>query len=208
MGISAVAIIVTAIALTACGGGRSVVVPPGDAFTAPGFQPLPNDLADSPQLDALVPRETAGLEPTSASANGGLLPGALEALNSLDPAPTALSRLSIYNDSVYLSYLDRGIAGRSVSLVYRGPDDFSVSEPSFADSGTYPISAVDRDVPARLIDAIERRFPGTRVTSVDLDVGLSYDFGLVWYLDIEDARGMLATVFADLDGAIVAVDMG
>jgi hypothetical protein len=195
------------VALAGCGGGRTVEVPGADAFTAPTFQTVPDDLADSPQLDALIPRDTAGLEPTSESARGGLLPEALDALLALDPAPTALTRLSIYSDSVYFTYLDRGIAGRSVSAVYRAADDFYISEPSYDDSTTYPVDLVDRDVPSRLIDAIEQRFPHTRVTRVDLEPGLSYDFGLVWYLAVEDARGTLATVFADLDGAIIAVDM-
>jgi hypothetical protein len=35
----------------------------------------------------------------------------------------------------------------------------------------------------------------------------SYELGLCWNLNVVDARGSLATVFADLDGTVIAVDM-
>jgi len=195
------------LALTACGDSHRVSVPAEADIAAPMFQALPANLADSNQLDALIPRDTAGIEPDETSADASLLRQALTALEALEPKPAALSRLSIYNDSVYFSYLDRGITGRTITAVYRSADDFSISEPRFDDSATYPIDAIVTDVPQRLIDAIETRFPQTRVTTLDLEVGLSYSFGLVWNVEVEDARGRLATVFADPNGAIVAVDM-
>ncbi|HEY4610064.1 MAG TPA: hypothetical protein VIH06_12685 [Ilumatobacteraceae bacterium] len=195
------------VTLAGCDEARTVTVPDAAEVVRPDFEALPDDLADSRQLEALTPRETAGLEPDVASAAGSLLPDALAALAALDPKPSALSRLSIYNDSVYFSFLDRGITGRTITAVYRSADDFSISEPRFDESATYAIAAIVPDVPQRLIDAIEARFPQTRVTGLDLDAGSSYDFGLVWNIDVEDARGRLATVFADPNGAIVGVDM-
>ena len=195
------------VALAGCGEARTVTVPDAAEVVRPAFQALPDDLAASRQLEALTPRETAGLVPDDASAAGGLLPAALAALGALDPKPSALSRLSIYQDSVYFSYLDRGITGRTITAVYRSAEDFSISEPRFDDSATYPIAAIVADVPQRLIEGIEQRFPQTKVTGLDLDAGSSYDFGLVWNIDVEDARGRLGTVYADPNGAIVAVDM-
>ena len=193
--------------LPACSGDRQVSVPTAGDIAQPTFRSQPEDLADSPQLEALIERDTAGLDATSESARGDLLPEALAALQALDDAPKVVSRLSIYNDSVYFTFLDGGRTGRSVTAVYRSPDDFYISDPSYDDSPTFPIGLVQPEVAQRLIDAIEQRFPQARVTSLDLEPPLSYDFGLVWYVDVEDARGSLATVFADLDGSIVAVDM-
>ena len=45
------------------------------------------------------------------------------------------------------------------------------------------------------------------MTNLDFEPPLSYGFGLGWNVEVEDARGSLATVFADPDGSIVAVDM-
>ena len=83
----------------------------------------------------------------------------MAALLALDGAPNVLSRLSIYDDSVYFTFLEGGRTGRSVTAVYRSADDFFVSEPSYNDSPTFPIDVVETDVPQRLIDAIETRFP-------------------------------------------------
>jgi hypothetical protein len=72
--------------------------------------------------------------------------------------------------------------------------------------GAYRLDGVDVAAPGRLVAGIEGRFPSRAVTSIDLRVGLSYGFGLVWYVEVDDARGQLAIVFADPDGTIVAVD--
>jgi hypothetical protein len=193
---------------TGCGtSGRVVEVPAAGALAIPAFVTVPADLARSPQLRALVPRDTAGLEPTAERANGELLVDALAALATLPDAPTRVSRIGIYNNSVNITYEQNGVAGRAVTVSYQPGSALYVGEPSFSDDPTYDLAAVDPAVPAAVIAAIEARVPNARVTRLDLSIGLSYGFGLVWYLDVEDARGSLANVFADLDGAIVAVDM-
>jgi hypothetical protein len=192
--------------LTACS-ATVVHVPAPGAVPIPTLQTLPTDLSRSPQLAALVPRDTAGLQLDRPSAAGGLLAAALVALEALPDSPTKLSRLTIYADSINFTYEQNGINGRSVSAVYFGPDDLSVSEPTYDDSATYPVVEVDPTVPVALISAIEQQVPNGKATSVDLNVSLSYGYGLVWRIDVEDARGSLGTVYADLDGAIVGVDL-
>lgn len=198
-----------------CGnGGRTVDLPSAEQAPRPGFVTRPDDLADSPQLESLVARDTAGLPATTEPAAGSLLPDAIAALAGIDNPPTALTRLSIYDDSVYFSFDENGVAGRSVTAVYRIPSDFEadqtpvldISDPTFGDDADYPISVVDASVPAELGAALGERYPLAAVRSFDLDVSRSFGFGLVWSVDLDDARGHLATVFADLDGSIVAVD--
>ena len=184
-----------------------VEVPAPGALAIPTFITVPSDLSRSPQLRALVPRDTAGLDPTEDGARGDLLTDALAALATLPDAPTRVSRISMYGDSVNVTYEQNGVAGRAVTVSYRPGSELYVGEPSFSDDPTYELAGVDPAIPAALISAIGSRVPNARVTRLDLEVGLSYGFGLVWYVDVEDARGPLANVFADLDGAIVAVDM-
>lgn len=193
---------------------RALSLPEPALVLRPEFVERPEDLADSRQLDAVPIRDTAGLAPSKVAANGGLLPDALAALAAIDGAPAALTRIAIYSDSVILTFNERGIAGRSVSAFYRLPFEFdtdqrpdlSIGEPTFSDAIEFSISAVDPTVPARLVQALAERFPLAVVDSLDLDVDLSYGFGLVWNIDLEDVRGQLATVFADLDGSIIAVE--
>jgi hypothetical protein len=187
--------------LASCG-GRVVDLPEPDAVPAPTFLALPDDLADSFQLGAMPLRDVAGLPPTEASASPGWLPDALAALP--DP-PAELTRLSIYADTVHFSYPD-AVAGRTVPGYYREGEELHLAEPQFSDDESYSIDLIEPSVPARLLAAIESRFPQLHVTSFDLDPGLSHEFGLVWYVTVSDARGRLAVVYADLNGAIVAVD--
>ncbi len=198
--------VVSTVSLAACGGGRDVALPRADQLAAPTFATLPADLSQSPQLVALVGRDTAGLPPTEASADGSLLTGALAALAALPNHPTRLSRLTIYSDQVYFTFEVNGIVGRQASYVYRPGETPRVSDSSFDDNATYPVSVIQPTVPAALIAAVEKAVPNAHVTTLDLEPGLSYGFGLTWYLRVEDARGTLANVFADTDGAIVAVD--
>jgi len=195
-----------ALLLTACGASREVHVPALGALPAPTFATLPADLGDSPQLGALVLRDTAGLDPTEDSAMASGLHDALAALAALPDPPKTLTRLTIYADSIYFSYPQDGVAGREVSAIYEPGNDLRESEPSFSEAKAYALGEVDADVPADLVAGIERRFPSLRVTELDLEVSLSYDFGLVWNIEVDDARGKLASIYADLDGAIVAVD--
>jgi hypothetical protein len=191
--------------LAACG-GREVTTPDLDAVPPPTFASMPTDLADAPQLAAVPVRDTAGLPPDVESASPALLPAALAELATLDPPPRELVRVSIYGGDVFLEWRDPTAAGRQISASYDASGGFYVSDPRFGEDEAFTVALVDPAVPARLVDAIERRIPSARVTSLDLRVALSYGFGLVWYVELRDARGTLSTVFAELDGAIVAVD--
>ena len=192
--------------LVACG-GREVTLPPLDSVPPPPFATMPDDLADSPQLEAVPLRDTAGLLPDDVSAATELLAPALDRVAREAPTATTFNRISIYDDDVFVTWLDPANPSRSISASYYGSDDsFYVSEPRFDDQPGFTIDGLDPEVPTRLRVAIESRFPQLLVTSVDLRVGTSYGFGLVWDLELTDARGTLASVFADLDGEIVAVD--
>ncbi len=212
---TALAALITTLGAPGCGtDGRIVALPSIDQVPKPTFITRPQDLADSPQLAALVARDTAGLPPTSEPAKGSLLPEALAALAAIDSPPTRLTRLSIYADSVYFNFNEGGVAGRSVSAVYRlayesDPDqtpDFSVSDPTFGDYAEFSIASLDPMVPGELAAALADRYPLAAARSIDLDLGLSYGFGLVWNISLDDASGTFATVYADLDGSIIAID--
>jgi len=183
-----------------------VHVPAAGAFPIPTFQTVPADLSRSPQLQALQPRDTAGIEFAGDGAAVDLLPAAIAALAASDDSPQQVSRIAIYADSVDFTYEQNGINGRSVSAIYRPGDEMYFSDPRFDDSATFAIDAIDAGVPAKVVAAIEQRVQNGKVTRVDLNVSSSYGFGLVWNIEVTDARGTLATVFADLDGAIVAVE--
>ena len=192
--------------LAACG-GREVTLPALESVPPPPFATMPEDLADSPQLDAVPLRDTAGLLPDDVSAATELLAPALARAAQEEPTPTTFNRISIYDDDVFLTWLDPANPSRSISASYYGDDDsFYVSEPRFDDQPAFTIDGLDTDVPTQLREAIEQRFPQLVVTSVDLRIGTSYGFGLVWALELTDARGTLASIYADLAGAIVAVD--
>ena len=193
-------------AVAGCAGSTTVHIPGPGAIAIPTFQTVPSDLSQSPQLRALQPRDTAGIDVTEDGAAVDLLPAAIAALAASDDAPRQLSRVAIYSDSVDFTYEQNGIKGRSVSAIYRQGQDMYFSTPSFDDSPTFAIDAIDAQVPRRLVDAIEQRVPNGRVTRIDLNLSSSYGFGLVWNIEVSDARGTLATVFAELDGAIVAVE--
>jgi hypothetical protein len=193
------------LALSGCG-ARAVSLPDLATVTAPTIAPRPTDPGDSPQLAALTARDTTGLPPSQPSAAGALLPPALDALRAQVPAAHDFERISIYDDLVYFTYADPTVSGRAVSATYSSDDGLRVFEPQLSTDETYTLDGVDPAVPARLVAGIERRFPTAHVTDVDLRRGLSYDFGLVWRLQVQDARGDLAVVFADLDGTVVAVD--
>ncbi len=198
---------VAIVSLGACSGGRTVTVPqPGD-IVPPTFHTVPTDLARSPQLTALVARDTAGLDPTDQRADAMLLTAALDALRASDDAPTELSRLAVYGDYAYVSYEQGGVNGRSVNGTYRDDGEgLRLSEPVFSDDPTFPLASVDPSVPVAVAAAVEARVPNAVVSTIDLEPGRSYGFGLVWNIGVTDARGTLASVFVDLDGAIVAVD--
>jgi hypothetical protein len=202
-----------AVVLAACG-GTSIGLPPADELPAPGFVTIPDDLADSAQLAALTARDTACLAPDERSVDASLLPAALALLAGIDAPPRSVTRLSMYGESIVFSFYENGVAGRSVNAVVQLPypgsgettPSLSISEPSYADDVEFALDAIDPLVPGRIVAALAQRFPLARVTTITLD-DLSYGFGSVWNLTLDDARGPLANVYADLDGSIVAVDL-
>lgn len=198
-------IVMTTIGLTACG-GKEVSVPAAGAIPIPTLQTVPSDLSRARELRALVPRETAGIAPSSAPAAVDSLPGALAALRASADKPTQLTRVYIYGDTVIFDYEKDGVRGRSVSAVYRAGDNLIVSDPSFDVQVTFPLDSVDPSVLPGLVKGILARVPDAVVANVALDAAQSGGFGLVWNIQVDDARGSLATVYADLDGTVVAVD--
>jgi hypothetical protein len=200
-------IVAPALAVAALAGcGRGVSLPDADAYPAPVPAATREDPADSLQLEAVPVRDTAGLPSSEASADTALLAAGLAALQAAVPGVRDFDRISIYHDSLFLGFAVPDQPGRGASASYFPDGRLHVSDPSPAQEETFTLDGVDVTAPERLVRAIEARFPGVHVTDVDLRVGLSYDFGLVWYLDLADARGDLATVFADPDGTVVAVD--
>jgi hypothetical protein len=200
-----VAAVLGALALCGCG-ARAVDLPDLSAVTAPTVAPRPVDVAASAQLGAIQLRDTGGLPPAEPSAAGGLVAPAFDALRAQVPAARDFERISVYDDSVYFTFADPAGPGRSVSATYSASDGLRVFDPQPSTDDTYPLDGVDAAVPGRLVAGIERRFPTLHATDLDLRRSLSYGFGLVWYVRVQDARGQLATVFADLDGTVVAVD--
>ena len=197
----------------ACGGGTEIAMPSADLLPAPTFAAVPADLADSVQLDAIDMRDTAGLGVDIDSVDAALLAPALAKYLELPGAQPHLTRLSIYDDSVYFGFYERGISGRSVTASYQLPWDgnpdseptLNVSEPSFDEAATFSIEGMDPSVPVRLVAALAERFPAAAVESISVDNTPSSGFGAVWDLRLYDARGELAQIYADFDGAIVAV---
>jgi hypothetical protein len=198
--------VVSAAALATGCSARTVELPAATAATAPTAAPRPAAPGDSPQLAALVPRDVAGLPPQSASAQAGLLPAAVAALQAQVPGAQQMERISVYERFVFFTFVDESVAGRAVTAIYDAEAGLRLADPDLSSEKSYPLAAVDPNVPAALVAGIEGRFPSVHVTSVDLRRSLSYGFGLAWYLTLEDAAGGLATVFADLGGTVIAVD--
>ena len=57
-----------------------------------------------------------------------------------------------------------------------------------------------------LVDGLAERYPTLQVDMPRLSTELSYELGLSWRMDLVDARGVLAIIFADLDGIVTVVD--
>ncbi|MCU1393420.1 MAG: hypothetical protein JWM34_1848 [Ilumatobacteraceae bacterium] len=193
------------IALAGCS-GTDLAVPRPDTIPIPTFETKPDDLARSPQLLALVGRDTAGIPVNGDPAAVGLLTQALQTLQASADKPTELTRVAIDDEFVDFTYEQGGITGRSVTASYRAGEDLTVSDPAYVTDPTFAIASIDSSVPAAVVAAIAAHVPDASVTRVELSATSSYGFGLVWNFDVEDGRGQLATVFADLDGSIVAVD--
>ncbi|MEO6125056.1 MAG: hypothetical protein ABIR32_15225 [Ilumatobacteraceae bacterium] len=205
--------VVLMLAVTSCGGDRSVSMPAADQLPAPTFVELPTDLADSVQLDAIVARDNAGLLADITPPDPKLLGPALAAFMALPDAQTDLTRLAIYNDSVNFTFYERGIVGRSVTAFYRLPweDDpnqdprLSLTDPTFADDPTFSIVDLDPTVPEQLVAALAERVPTATVQRIAVELAPEFGLPAVWTLTLSDARGQFATITADFTGAILVV---
>lgn len=197
-------VIAVAATITACS-TRAVDLRPVDSVVLPQFAPSPDDPGESSQLAALVERDRSGLVPSDA-ADGGLLATALQTLAEQRPDATDFTRISVYVDSIHFGFVDPTNAYRSISASYRD-STLHVSEPvARTEETSFRLDGVDPAVPGLVADAIATRYPSLRVTTMDLRPGLSYDYGLLWNLDVRDAPGNRATVFVELDGTVVGVD--
>jgi hypothetical protein len=195
-----------AIGLSGCG-ARSASLEDARTITAPSFAPLPASPIESPQLDAIVERNTAGVANDDPDANTALLAPALDALRAAFPGTTLVGDIYFNDTSVYMTIPDPDVPGRSISTYYNG-ERLSVGEPQFNDStGLFPIDIVRPDVVVELVDGLIERYPAVQVYFPRLDVSLSYGLGLSWRIELNDARGQLAIIWADLDGRVIAVDV-
>lgn len=179
------------------------------AIAAPTFAPTPARPAESPQLEALALRDTAGLGAPGPNANPALLEPALAAVQAAYPGTDRIGDLYFDDSGVWMTILDPEVAGRTRSLYYRLEDDrlFGGDDPRFDDEqATFPITDVHIDAITALVNGLAERYPTMQIDTPRLDVGLSYDLGLSWRMDLVDARGTLATIFTDLDGTVTVVD--
>jgi len=179
---------------------------------APRFAPVPPAPAESPQLDALVLRDTAGFGAPGPNADPTLVGEALAALRAQFPRLERVSDLYFDDENVWLTIVGPNTRNLSRSVLWSRSSDLYIGEEDYVEeaeeNSTYPISDVDVDAITALVEGLAVRYPSVQIDLPRLDVGLSYDLGLSWRLDLVDVRGTLATIFADLDGTITAVDQG
>ncbi len=177
------------------------------SLVAPTFAPAPRSPADSPQLDALVLRDTAGLAATGPNADPTNLTRAFAALTAEFPDIDRISDLYFDDENVWLTIVDPEAPNRSRSIYWSDYSGLSVGDAEFMEEDTsFPISAVHVDAITALVDGLAERYPSLVIDMPRLSTELSYDLGLSWRLDLVDARGNLAIVFADLDGTVTVVD--
>lgn len=188
--------------LAGCGtevGLRDAAELPTPTFVAP-----PADPADSVMLAAVPVRDTGGLDPANPSSDAALIKGAVALAGAHEPPFTHFSRVSANATDAYLSVQDPTNESLSSTVLFSSTDEY-VSDPTFSDAPVITLDGVDLDVPVAVVAAVETTIPSVNVTWVDLRIG-DDEMGLVWQLTLEDARGIVAWVLADLDGSIVAVD--
>jgi hypothetical protein len=186
---------------------RSVSLEDARVVPAPSFAPLPASPIESQQLDAIVERDTAGVVNDAPDADPTLIAPALEAVLAAFPDTTLVGDLYVIERSVYLTIPDPDVPGRSISVYHNG-ERLSVGEPQFdEDTGLFPIEDIHTDAIVELVHGLSERYPAMQVDTPRLDVGLSYGLGLSWRIELNDARGQLAIVWADLDGRVIAVEV-
>jgi hypothetical protein len=177
------------------------------SLEAPGFAAAPPSPAESPQLEALVLRDTAGLEAIGPNADPTILVPALEALAAEFPDTERISDLYFDEENVWLTIVDPQSPSRSRSIYWSDYQGLLVDEPEFMEEDTsFPISAVHVDSITALVEGLAQRYPTLVIDMPRLSTELSYDLGLSWRMDLVDARGDLAILFADLDGTVTVVD--
>jgi hypothetical protein len=192
-------------ALAGCS-ARSVSLDAARDIPGPSFAPLPATPIESPQLDALVERDTAGVVNSQPDADPTLIAPAIDAVLAAFPGTTLVGDIYVIDRSVYMTIPDPEGPARSISIYYDG-QRLSVGEPQFNDNtGLFPIENVHTDAIVALVQGLSERYPAMQVDTPRLDVSLSYGLGLSWRIDLNDARGGLATIWADLDGRVIAVE--
>jgi hypothetical protein len=197
--------VVAAVVVAGCANSRAVSYDDAVAVTAPTIVPRPPSPGESPHLAALTMRDTAGLALDTANADAALLPDAVAAARAAVPEGDRLTGLAVRGENVYVSLARTNQPDRE-QLVLVSEGRLFVNDPTFSEARTFAFEDVDLSVPAQLVAGITARFPAVRVPDIVLNWSQSYDLGLVWNVEVEDARGTLATVFADLDGTVIAVD--
>jgi hypothetical protein len=202
----AVGLVVFAAALSGCT-VDTASLDDARTVTAPSFAPLPASPIESPQLDAIVERDTAGVVNTEPDADPTLIGRALEALLAAFPGTTMVGDIYVTHGAAYITIPDPDVAGRTITTYFNG-QALSAGEPEFNSStGLFPIERVRPDVIVALVQGLIERYPTMQVELPRLDVSLSYSLGLSWRIELNDARGALATIWADLDGRVTAVDV-
>lgn len=204
-----VSIVVLAGALAGCSVGTASYDDALD-IEAPTFSPTPPSPEQSPQLDAIVVRDTDGLVASERPPNAEHVREALAAVDDEFPGIDRVSDLYFDDRNVWMTIRDPASPRQSRGVLWSGDGTLSVSDPEFAedsDDPAFSISAIDVDAIDALIDGLVERYPTLVVDLPRLSSSLSYDLGLSWRMDLDDGRGTLATIFADLDGTVTAVDL-
>lgn len=202
-------LIVLVAAAVACGcSSRVARYGAAERIEPPRVVARPVASPDDPQLAALVLRDTAGLEPDVANAWVDTLDELVETARRHVPEADALLGVRAYERTVYVELVDSANPNLELSVMFdahRGNEPH-VGNPRYSEDEPFDWRAVDFTVPAALIDAITTRYPALRVTDVILSRAHSGHFDLAWRFDVDDARGSLATIYADPDGTVIAVD--
>jgi hypothetical protein len=208
-GIRWVSIVVVAGALVGCSAGNASYDDALD-IDAPTFSPTPPSPEQSPQLDALVLRDTDGLGVSEPPPNAEHVRDALAAVEEEFPGIDRVSDLYFDDQNVWMTIRDPESPRRSRGIFWRASDGLFVADAEFAedfDDPSFPISAIHVDAIDALIEGLADRYPTLLVRLPRLSTALSYELGLSWRMDLVDSRGSLGTIFADLDGTVTVVDL-